>query len=307
MDAADGSREVVKRFSSGGLAGATLDRARAAREHRMLSALHGSGVLVPRPLALERSGDAWEVRMEWIEGSVTLADVLAKRASWPAGPERAARGLGELLARLHAAGVDHPDLHPGNALLGADGRCWAIDFHKARRVHRLGRRRVLRDLVSLTASVRETTRPEFRARAFLAWIRALPDSLKPPGSPAELAREIETAARHHRVAVVRKRRARWTRHGTACVAVDERFRGFVRRGIAPEAAGELDRAARERPPGLGCAASESGELLVTGLSERDCKRAWLAAARLEEHGLACSAPIAISFEPRPLIALRLAP
>ena len=42
--------------------------------------------------------------------------------------------LGEFLARLHAAGVRHPDLHPGNLLLGwagDDPRLTIIDLHDA--------------------------------------------------------------------------------------------------------------------------------------------------------------------------------
>ena len=50
--ASDGARSVVKRFASKGFAAASLDRARAAREHRMLSELLERGVSVPRPLGV---------------------------------------------------------------------------------------------------------------------------------------------------------------------------------------------------------------------------------------------------------------
>jgi RIO-like serine/threonine protein kinase len=120
---------VVKRFAAGGLFSVPRDAARARREHALLTELHACGLPVPRPLSLERRGDGWEVAMQWIPQARTLQERLL------AGDTRdlPARALGTLLARLQAAGVDHPDLHPGNVLIDAAGSAWAIDFHKARR------------------------------------------------------------------------------------------------------------------------------------------------------------------------------
>ncbi|MCC7014746.1 MAG: hypothetical protein IT454_19445 [Planctomycetes bacterium] len=307
IEEANGARTVVKRFQSRSLAGATLDRARAAREHRMLTALHALGVAVPRPLALERVGGAWEVHMQWIDEALTPADVLAGGASWPHSPERAARTLGSLLAELHAAGVDHPDLHPGNALLTRDGAAWAIDFHKARRVARLAQRKIERDLVRLAASVRERTTPTFRARFFLAWWRALPRELRPALARAEWVREIEHLARAERVHYVKQRRARWTRQGTACDAVEREFSGFVARGVELVRALELDSVARQRAAGPCAELAGSATLLVTGLSARETRRVWWCAARLCEHGLAAASPLAVAFDPRPWVALSVPP
>lgn len=316
--APDGERIVVKRFASRTLAGATLDRARAAREHRMLAELHGRGLAVPRPLALERRDGAWEVRMQWIDGAAALSEILAGRAEWPVEPGRAARALGVLLARLHAAGLDHADLHAGNALLDASGAAWAIDFHKARRVRRLRGKTLVRDLVSLAAGAREALGPRFRARFLLAWLRELPAGLSAClPDRAELAAAAERDARERRIGVVRHRRARWLRSGTACATVREPFRGLARRGAAIELVRELAREALARDGApraeLATVRAPSGSaelagdvfLLVTGLARAELLASWTAAARLEEHGLAAARPVAISVEPRPWIALAL--
>ena len=203
-----GAAEVVKRFASRSIAGTTLDRARASREHALLGELHRRGVRVPRPIALERQGDAWEVRMEWLDGARALSEFLDERADWPVARERVMRALGELLASLHASGVDHPDLHAGNALVDSRGAVWAIDFHKARRVRSLRSKMLERDLVSLAAGVRERLPPYARARFFHAWLRALPEALRAKLPERRvLAADVETLARDRRVQVVRKRRA----------------------------------------------------------------------------------------------------
>lgn len=70
----------------------------AALEHDVLAALHGAGVAVPEPLALDAtggSGDPYLV-MEWIDGTTTVAD-----DGLPGALDQMAR----FLARLHALDV----------------------------------------------------------------------------------------------------------------------------------------------------------------------------------------------------------
>ncbi|MCY3003956.1 MAG: hypothetical protein NTV21_19345 [Planctomycetota bacterium] len=302
---AAGQRTVVKRFSAPSLAAATLDRVRAAREHRLLSELRDAGVRVPQALGLERVDGGWEVRMEWLGASATAADLLEGRAPWPRGRAAGCRELGILLATLHARGVDHPDLHPGNALVSADGRAWAIDFHKARRVKALRERTLRRDLASLAASARETLTPFERARFFLAWHSALPAELRPDTPRALLAREIETSARERRVAVVHKRRLRRLRTSST-VEKDERdFSGYVRHGFDAERLGRLARTALARGPGLFAGLVEPGVLVVTGISERQARRIFVNAARALEHRLPAARPLALAREPRPWVALEV--
>jgi hypothetical protein len=294
----DGVRTVVKRFANRSLAGATLDRARAAREHRLLGELVARGVRAPAPLALERVDGGWEVRMQWIEGAHALAEHLSGARAWPAPPERLARELARLLAKLHDAQVDHPDLHPGNVLLDALGRAWAIDFHKARRARRLKPACAWRDLVSLAAGTRECTTPLFRARFLLEWLRAAPRTLaqdvleRAGNSRSALAATLEQHARARRCAAVDKRRARWLRESSACAPLDGERHGFVRR----EALALVDVSAPERLP-------RARVLLLRELSEREALAVWSNAARLSEHGLACLRPLALSLRPQRWVAL----
>jgi tRNA A-37 threonylcarbamoyl transferase component Bud32 len=305
--AADGARTVVKRFASRGFAAASLDRARAAREHRMLAELHERGLAVPRPLACERVDGGWEVRMEWLGESASAAELLAGSATWPSGRRAGLHAFAKLLGALHSAGVDHADLHNGNALLDAHGRAFAIDFHKARRVKSLRERTLLRDLAKLCAGAREVTTPRERARFLLAWRAALPPALRPTGSLARLAATLEERARTERVEYVHKRRARWLREGTACAAVDGDFRGFLRHGVDRERIARLGRTALARGAGEFAGLAEPDVLLVTGASERVVRRIWCCAARLEEHGLPAPRPLALSLEPRPWVALAVPP
>jgi tRNA A-37 threonylcarbamoyl transferase component Bud32 len=299
---ADGRRTVVKRFSSRTLAASTLDRARAAREHRLLGELAARGIPAPRPLALERVDGGWEVRMEWVADAQPLAELLGGAAPWPTAPERAMRRFAELLAKLHAAGVDHPDLHPGNVLLDANGCAWAIDFHKARRVERLGAKAAWRDLTSLAAGVRELTPPRCRARFLVAWLRHAPRDLGQAlielggGTRTNLAARLEERARERRFAAVRKRRDRWLRESSSCAPVRAPFVGFRR------ATAQLDEGDDPRAPLL----EERRALVLDDLAVRDATSIWCSAARLEEHGLAALRPRALCTRPTPWVCLEAA-
>lgn len=306
---------VVKRFARRSLGGALLDRARAQREHDMLSDLHQRGVAVPRPLELRRDGAAWEVRMEWLDGARSIEEIAAGRAGWPVRPEEAAMALGRLLASLHACGVDHPDLHGGNALVDAHGKAWAIDFHKARRVQELSAKRLARDLARLEAGVRECFPARFRARFFWAWFRALPPALQRGvlelhPRPRELALEVERAARTHRAEVVFARRKRWARASPACRLVVDGVSEHVERtevhaGLAREIDALVQRHAVARGELVFELGSRQRVIVLVGRTARDVRRAWFAAVRLEEHGIAVARPLCWSRAPREWAAFEL--
>jgi tRNA A-37 threonylcarbamoyl transferase component Bud32 len=154
------------------------DGARARRERDVLAALSARGVRVPRPLALRQGSRGHELAMELVPHAVNVQRALEGAEPWPRGRARAFAELGRLLAALHGAGLEHGDLHPGNALLDADGRAWAVDFDKARLARAPRPARFERELVELCAYARERTSPRERARFALAWHRALPAALR---------------------------------------------------------------------------------------------------------------------------------
>lgn len=125
---ADG-RVGVRRVACGGsLPGSRLvARVLLRRERRALAALAG----LPQVPTLLAHGRGWLVR-SWFDGE-PLHRALAL-------PRDFFAHLGDLVARLHARGVAHNDLHKEpNVLVLADGRPALVDFQLAS-VHRPGSR-----------------------------------------------------------------------------------------------------------------------------------------------------------------------
>ena len=120
----------------------------ADREWRALTALHARGFPVPRPIERERLARNRDLLvLERIAGK-PVADVLSE--------EHACRGdllpeLGRAVARLHALGFVHGDLHAGNWIVGPFGDLHLLDLQRTRRT-RSARAR-LRDLADLDFSL----------------------------------------------------------------------------------------------------------------------------------------------------------
>lgn len=69
--------------------------------------------------------------MEYVPGG-TLADLLRDRGGGEWDPETIFRELLSALAHVHASGIIHRDIKPGNLLIGRDGRTRLTDFGIAR-------------------------------------------------------------------------------------------------------------------------------------------------------------------------------
>lgn len=305
-DAAGGAQVVIKRFHDRGFLGRSLDRFRCRAEFHTLRALHRRGLPVPEPIEFRASEGAFELVTRFVDNAVTLADIAEGIVAWPCAPERAARALGEALAQAHELGLDHPDLHAGNVLVGEDARVWLVDVRGARLQRQLADELRVRDLVVLAADLRERLSPRFRARVLVAWWRALSpgrraratelrriDSTRGFASAdgtsdvrgerhrglrlADLADEIEWRARERRRAVVLRSRLRWTRASSVTVAIHGGFR--TRRFSSDDS----------------CATrTDASTRSVTGSAEV-VREAWWTAARLAEHAIAAARPIAIEF------------
>jgi serine/threonine-protein kinase len=102
-----------------------------AREARVLALLDGGDT----PLLLEtgHAGGREFIAMEWRPGAPIAGAAEQARAT---GDRRRQHALvSALLAaygRLHARGVVHGDIHPGNILVAEDGRVTLLDFGRAR-------------------------------------------------------------------------------------------------------------------------------------------------------------------------------
>jgi tRNA A-37 threonylcarbamoyl transferase component Bud32 len=303
---------VVKRFHGAGPWSWLRDRTRSRREFEALRALHALGLPVPEPLERTRIGGVWEVAMGWLPDTVTLQSLFPARELWPLSPERLAAPLGQLLAGLHAAGLDHDDLHAGNVLVGPSGAVWAIDFHSARLRRKLDARVLMRDLVQLAAGAREFVPQRFRARSFVAWRRALPAALREGlDAPALLVAQVERQARERRRDVVRDRRRRWTRAGSAVRRVaGAGVSGFERVDLEPGWARELAfacaRTSKLRRLDLPFPGEGARRLLVLrGGSYAQLRETWYAAARLDEHRIPVMSPLCLLRTPLPCAAFEV--
>jgi 3-deoxy-D-manno-octulosonic acid kinase len=104
---------------------------RSFDEFRLLRALRRQGLPVPTPIAA----------IYWHHGLTYRAAILLDRlqnvrtlAELAAGEDAPAlwRRSGELIARLHRAGLDHADLNADNLLFQPDGTGWVIDLDRSR-------------------------------------------------------------------------------------------------------------------------------------------------------------------------------
>lgn len=214
---ADGREVVIKRFHAEGALRRLGDRGRARREYASLARLRAEGVAVPTPLAWRRRDGAWELVAEWIPDTHTLGELMSENPHSLARDARLPLDLGRLLASVHACGLDHRDLHPGNVLIGEGGGVWLIDLGGARFRRRFGAPLMVRDLIILCAGVREILPAGFRTRFFSAWWSALPARLRAAlPERRTLIEGLEARARGRRRAVVLDNRARWLRESGVC-------------------------------------------------------------------------------------------
>jgi tRNA A-37 threonylcarbamoyl transferase component Bud32 len=130
--------------------------------------LAAAGVSVPRPLAGCWQGGSHWLMTEGVEPSVAGDEWHAqqvKAGDWPA-IRQATIALADLVARMHEAGVTHPDLHGGNVLVrdGSPSDLVLIDLHRMGRHRHLSLRQRAANLAILLQDRLELTRPTDRLR-----------------------------------------------------------------------------------------------------------------------------------------------
>lgn len=130
---------ALRHYFRGGLLSKVVDdrylftgwqRTRAQEEFALLGYLYKKGIAVPRPLAARavRQGLCYQadILVEKIDGARDLVDVL-KDAPLSMSQNHK---IGQLIRKLHDAGVSHSDLNIRNILLDNAGKFWLIDFDK---------------------------------------------------------------------------------------------------------------------------------------------------------------------------------
>jgi tRNA A-37 threonylcarbamoyl transferase component Bud32 len=161
------------------------------REALLLRLLRRAGVGCPELIAAgsDARGRAFLLVRQAV-GAVDLRLFLKNRL--PADPDRRrlfARRLGESLARVHAAGFDHPDLYSKHILVNPEDETICIlDWQRSRRWRRLGLARRCRDLAALDATLADDlATPRERFECLRAYLR------RSPGLAASLGRARSSA------------------------------------------------------------------------------------------------------------------
>jgi hypothetical protein len=228
--------------------------------------------------------------MQWIPEARTLEALLDTHAAGgpapPGGWERLLVRIARQVAGLEEARVEHPDLHPGNVLVDAQGAPWLIDFHKARVGRRPPDAKQLREelrrrVEHWTAMVRELLPARLRWRFLLAWQDALPAELAL--ELGELRRDrlgLEERGRRLRRRQVVREIGRWQRgSGRLVVRKERRLTLLVRHGLEHL----VDDDGRVQPL--------AGKIVTHPGRRGEVERVWLCAARLEEHHLPAARPM----------------
>ncbi len=145
---------LVRRCRRGGLLGGALrdvflDGTRFLREVCVADALARRGVPTPQIVAGVRrkvfpSLYRAEILTCRVSGARDLAEALRSLPDGAARPEALCRlflAVARLLAQIHRAGLDHPDLNARNVLIAPDGTAMILDLDKAELVDALPKRR----------------------------------------------------------------------------------------------------------------------------------------------------------------------
>jgi 3-deoxy-D-manno-octulosonic acid kinase len=108
------------------------ERVRAFAEWRLLEALAQRGLPVPKPIAAWYVRQGLTYRCDLITRRIAHAEALSAVLASSALAPGSWRAIGEVVARLHASGVDHADLNAHNILLDDQDGVSVIDFDRGR-------------------------------------------------------------------------------------------------------------------------------------------------------------------------------
>ncbi len=264
---------------------------KARLEARLAGRLRTLGISAPEPLAWGVDATASYLLTRELESAVPLERVGASAAL--------ARTLGTLMARLHKAGLWHPDLHAGNLLVttAPDAKPWltVADLPSARLIPEMPRRLAVRALAMLAASL-----PLFRPADLLR-------ALKAYRGGSGMSRKSRRKLIH---LVLAEREGIWNRHWRSrtrrCMRTTGAFLaspGMVRRrDVSEETVRAAVTAHREALAGTGTSRllkrdrktslSLGGGLSVKAFLGDRARRSWMGANALWERDCPTARPLA---------------
>jgi 3-deoxy-D-manno-octulosonic acid kinase len=106
------------------------DKVRAFAEWRLLAFLTARGLPVPTPIAAWYRRTGLTYRCDLITRRIPDTQPLSAVLRLAAILDTTWRAMGVVIARLHRAGVDHPDLTAHNILLDSDQAISVVDFDR---------------------------------------------------------------------------------------------------------------------------------------------------------------------------------
>ncbi|PHJ42176.1 3-deoxy-D-manno-octulosonic acid kinase [Vibrio sp. PID17_43] len=137
----DGMQAALRHYRRGGLFGklvndhywfAGWEQTRSAQEFHLLQRLIDAGVNVPRPIAARavKSGPTYQADLlsERIPNARDLVSILQEKPL----PSAMYQKIGQEIAKMHKANVNHTDLNIHNILIDDQDKVWIIDFDKCR-------------------------------------------------------------------------------------------------------------------------------------------------------------------------------
>lgn len=186
---------------------------RSYREALTLRVARRGGIGCPELIAAGEDGKGRAfLLVRALAGTCELRDYLRQRNLTNPGERRVfARDLGQALARLHAAGFQHADLHSTHIFVNPrDNSFHFLDWQRATRRRRLNRRQSLHDLATLDATLAGELASEHER---LACLRAY---LQASGrTRARAAAQVRRQA----VRLLQKRHIREVRHSALAVGI----------------------------------------------------------------------------------------
>jgi tRNA A-37 threonylcarbamoyl transferase component Bud32 len=162
---------------------------KSVREAKLLQAASAAGIDCPRVLAYGEDGGQAFVLVE----NLDMADLRKYAKAFPRQRRHVAKALGREIARLHAAGFQHPELYAKHVLLRQEENGYRfafLDWQLARCVSRLTFKQRCRDLAALHATLAdEIVSPDDRLACLRAYRQSAGVELPPI---LDMARAVES-------------------------------------------------------------------------------------------------------------------
>jgi len=171
------------------------------REARILDTTRAVGLPVPAVAALGAEEGRAVLLTQALPPSRKLEEVVLAERPDAERAIRLGRRLGEIVRRLHDAGVNHRDLYAGHVLVDADDGLHLVDLGRAEVRRRVPLRRVIKDLAALRFSLGES---ESGRALFAACLERWLDAEGSAVRRRRVERAVELKARRIRAHVKRK-------------------------------------------------------------------------------------------------------